>query len=456
MQHTYNFISSLILTAQNGFGRDVEPFLALSRETWGEEILFDAVKDLPHGALLKKDDDGELMFEEDVDGELVLNAFGNPIPAVDPFGKQRTRLMYAAQAGDLPRLQWLLKRGARVALADWEGHTALHWAASTGRVGVLRELLARGAALEQKDVWGCTALGWAVFSGKHAAAEELMEQGASAGAMDELPAVLATLGNAAEHANVREYALKKLHFDDDSPLLPSVLAAAPSMAHMPLFARVLQANGGPEVHNPALLWVACNWFTRILRADPPPIDAVFELGSGAVVRRFVQLLSLENWPAIQLEVCKVLIGITSDVTDNDHSVIEAGAAPPLIELLRSPSEALRERALWALGNLAVESRDAVIKAGIFSPLFACITPSAEVSFLRIVRLPALRAPKPFPLHPPPPPTRTHTETSPTFSPISPHTHTHLHLRRPPGCCPTCATTSRPRRCQSSSSCCPSW
>ena len=43
----YNFISCLILTAQNGFGRDVEPFLALSRETWGEEILFDAVKDLP-------------------------------------------------------------------------------------------------------------------------------------------------------------------------------------------------------------------------------------------------------------------------------------------------------------------------------------------------------------------------------------------------------------------------
>jgi hypothetical protein len=50
----HNFISCLILTAQNGFGRDVEPFLALSRETWGEEILFDAVKDLPHGALRKK------------------------------------------------------------------------------------------------------------------------------------------------------------------------------------------------------------------------------------------------------------------------------------------------------------------------------------------------------------------------------------------------------------------
>ena len=45
----YNFLSCLILTAQDGLGQDVEPFLALSRETWGEEQLWDAVKDLPHG-----------------------------------------------------------------------------------------------------------------------------------------------------------------------------------------------------------------------------------------------------------------------------------------------------------------------------------------------------------------------------------------------------------------------
>jgi hypothetical protein len=44
----YNFLSCLILAAQNGFGQDVEPFLALSKETWGEEQLWAAVKDLPH------------------------------------------------------------------------------------------------------------------------------------------------------------------------------------------------------------------------------------------------------------------------------------------------------------------------------------------------------------------------------------------------------------------------
>ena len=86
MQHTYNFISSLILTAQNGFGRDVEPFLALSRETWGEEILFDAVKDLPHGALQKRGANGRPMYEENARGEWVRDAGGKPIPVVTPLG----------------------------------------------------------------------------------------------------------------------------------------------------------------------------------------------------------------------------------------------------------------------------------------------------------------------------------------------------------------------------------
>jgi len=64
----HNFISALIVTAQNGFGHDVDPFLGLCRETWGEEVLFDAVKDLPHGA------------------------------------QGRTRMMAAAAAGDVARV----------------------------------------------------------------------------------------------------------------------------------------------------------------------------------------------------------------------------------------------------------------------------------------------------------------------------------------------------------------
>ena len=61
----YNFLTCLFLTAQNGFGRDVEPFLALPRETWGEEQLWAAIKDLPHGALELKGADGSPRWEHD-------------------------------------------------------------------------------------------------------------------------------------------------------------------------------------------------------------------------------------------------------------------------------------------------------------------------------------------------------------------------------------------------------
>jgi len=108
----HNFISCLILTAQNGFGRDVTPFLALSRETRDEEVLWDAVKDLPS------------------------------------FAKQRTRLMYAAKTGDVGRLRWLLARGARPEARDWLGRTALFYACEAGNALAARELLARGAAAD--------------------------------------------------------------------------------------------------------------------------------------------------------------------------------------------------------------------------------------------------------------------------------------------------------------------
>ena len=134
------FITAFIFTGQNGFGQDVDHLLHLSKETWGEEILFDAVKDLPHGALKRKDTEpGAVLTMQEKE------------TVVDPFGKKRTRLMYAAFAGDAARLRWLLKRGARLELKDWEGHTALWWACSAGRVDAMRELLSRGAVVNPAE-----------------------------------------------------------------------------------------------------------------------------------------------------------------------------------------------------------------------------------------------------------------------------------------------------------------
>jgi ankyrin repeat protein len=196
--HRHLFISAFIVTAQNGYGRDVNHLLHLARETWGEEQLFDAVKDLPHGALKRKHTEpGAVLTAQEKE------------TVVDPFGKKRTRLMYAAQAGNVPRLGWLLARGARLELKDWEGHSALWWASYAGRkqtmrellsrgaplnpadgaplhgasaggqVEVVRELLSRGAQLELKDEKGRSALWWACEAGRVETAHELQAQGAA-------------------------------------------------------------------------------------------------------------------------------------------------------------------------------------------------------------------------------------------------------------------------------------
>ncbi len=167
----YNFLSCLILTAQNGFGQDVEPFLALCRETWGEEQLWAAVKDLPHGTLRREGP-----------ARRWLPDFGRE---AGPFSMARTHLMYVAQAGDVARLRWLLARGAKLELKDWKGWTALHWASAEGRAETVRELLARGAAVDPADDGGHTPLLNASSEGHLEVVRELLARGAAVDTADD-------------------------------------------------------------------------------------------------------------------------------------------------------------------------------------------------------------------------------------------------------------------------------
>jgi hypothetical protein len=139
----YNFISCLILAAQNGFGQDVDHLAALCWETWGEEQWWNAVKDLPHGRVVREGP------ARQGDAEPFGLERG-------PFSAGRTHVMFAAQAGGVARLAWLLARGARLELKDWRGRTALYWAAREGRAGTARELLARGAVVNASANGGFT------------------------------------------------------------------------------------------------------------------------------------------------------------------------------------------------------------------------------------------------------------------------------------------------------------
>ena len=204
-----NFLACLILTAQNGFGRDVDPFVALCRETWGEEVLWDAVKDLPHGKLeLKNADGAPLMVDEArADGTTVR------VRAVDPFGKKRTRLMYAAQAGDVARLRWLLERGAQRGLQAANGRSPLMMAAQKGRLGAVKELLKSPLrysrvptqvknSLEQRNNLGRTALWHASKGGETSVVEALLARGAAVDARDNEGATPLYIASSEGHLDV--------------------------------------------------------------------------------------------------------------------------------------------------------------------------------------------------------------------------------------------------------------
>jgi hypothetical protein len=174
------FLQALTRCAENGFGRDVEAAATLlCRESWGEHQTWAALKDLPHG----------------------------------PLG--RTRLMYAARKGDLPRLRWLLARGARVDKNGWRwpetsvGKTALMYACEEGNVEVVRELLAHDAnvnAVEGYDGMGRTALRYASKRGHVNVVEELLRSGAHVNASFRGRTVLDAIKGG-------------IHYDAISPLL---------------------------------------------------------------------------------------------------------------------------------------------------------------------------------------------------------------------------------------------
>ena len=138
-----SFISALICAAQNGYACEVDPLVALCRETWREESLFDALKDLPHGR------------------------------------QHRTRLMYAAHSGNPERARWLLARGARLELRDSAGRSALFWGAREGHCGVLHVLLDHGAQCNAAKHNSFTSTYVASQNGHVNALRALLQRGAS-------------------------------------------------------------------------------------------------------------------------------------------------------------------------------------------------------------------------------------------------------------------------------------
>ncbi|CAM6105245.1 unnamed protein product [Calypogeia fissa] len=84
----------------------------------------------------------------------------------------------ASFQGDLPQLKHLVKQGAIIAKADYDGRTALHLAASKGYESVVLFLIREGADINAIDKFGITPLLEAVRGGHDHCMSVLIDQGA--------------------------------------------------------------------------------------------------------------------------------------------------------------------------------------------------------------------------------------------------------------------------------------
>ena len=76
-----------------------------------------------------------------------------------------------------------------------------------------------------------------------------------------------------------------------------------------------------------------------------------------LLTRLVEFLKFDDMEKLQIEAACILTNITPISTENVVAVINADAIPILTILLSSPCDRVKEGAIWALGNIAGDSKE---------------------------------------------------------------------------------------------------
>jgi len=167
---------------------------------------------------------------------------------------------------------------------------------------------------------------------------------------------------------------------DDEPLSPLQENKLPSTV-----LAIEEIQNGILCADPIKQFQATQSARKMLsRERNPPIDVFINLG---ILPRLVEFLSRSENPSLQFEAAWALTNISSGSSEQTNAVVDAGAVPHLVQLLKSGDENVCEQSVWALGNIAGDGpklRDYVINNGAVSPLLNLVTAQAKVPFLRNV------------------------------------------------------------------------
>lgn len=111
--------------------------------------------------------------------------------------------------------------------------------------------------------------------------------------------------------------------------------------------------------------------------EVPPIEQVLQHG---VLPVLVQLLHRFDDHHLQFEAAWALTNIASGESKYTKAVVDGQAIQPLVRLLDSPYEDVKEQASWALGNIAgdcIEFRNVLIGHGLVESIIRNVKPAHQ-------------------------------------------------------------------------------
>jgi hypothetical protein len=139
--------------------------------------------------------------------------------------------------------------------------------------------------------------------------------------------------------------------------------------------------------DPAEQILGTQFFRKCITVERnPPIDRFINLG---LIPLFVNFLKDDNNQVLQFEVCWLFTNISNGNSDQCESIVNSGALPILIQLLRSTSVAISKQAAWALTNVgaaSVDNRDKLLHLNALNEIVEVgkeFNLNSEISLVRI-------------------------------------------------------------------------